>query len=103
VSLWNVEVELAGDRGTLRAASESGYHGTPPTAATVRTIATLDLRGITPQRSADGTTLTWPAIPATVAPGGEELVAAFVPNPNRPSMGDTKALDPLTIVARVTG
>jgi len=103
VSIWNAEIDLDGDRGALRAASESGYHGTPPVPAAVRTIATLDLRGILPLRSADGRTLTWPAIPASIAPGGQELVAAFADRPDRTPLGDTRALAPVTIVARVAG
>jgi hypothetical protein len=98
-----MEVDLAGDRGTLRAASESGFHGTAPVPPAVRTVATLDLRGVAAERSPDDTTLTWNAVPATIAPGGEELVAAFTSSPDRPSMGDTRALDPVTIVARVGG
>lgn len=101
VSLSDIEVELDGDHGTLRATSESGYHGTPPVASAPRTIATLDVRGIAPQASADGRTLTWPPIPATIAPGGAELVAAFADRPDRPALGDRTALDPLTIAARL--
>lgn len=96
VTLGNVAIAFAGTTGTLTATSESGYHNTPVVAMATRTIATLDLSA-SPTASADGTTLTWTAVPAAVAPGGSELVAAFQDAPGRPSLGDVHALDPVTI------
>lgn len=101
VTLWNVSVRLDGDTGTIDAPSDSGFHGSPPLAPAVRRIATLDLAGVTPQVGADGRTLTWPAVPATIAPGGAELVAGFVDAPGHPSLGDVRAIDPMTIVAEL--
>jgi hypothetical protein len=101
VTLWNVSVRLDGASGTIAAASDSGYHGAPPLAAAVRTIATLRLTDVAPQLGADRRTVTWTAVPATVAPGGEELVAPFVDQPGRPSLGDTRQIDPITIVAQL--
>jgi hypothetical protein len=96
VTLGNVGIAFTGTTGTLTATSESGYHNTPVVAMAARTIATLDL-STPPIAAADGSTLTWTAAPATIAPGGEELVAAFQDAPGRPSLGDVKALDPVTI------
>jgi hypothetical protein len=96
VTLGNVAIALDGTRGVLTATSESGYHGTAVVAMAPRTIATLDLSAA-PTASADGSTLTWTAAPATIAPGGEELVAAFQDAPGRPSLGNVRALDPVTI------
>jgi hypothetical protein len=102
VTLGNVAIVLRGSRGTLTASSESGYHGTPVVALTTRTIATVDL-STPPTASPDGNTLTWTAAPATIAPGGEQLVAAFQDAPGRPSLGDVKALDPVTITVQLAG
>jgi hypothetical protein len=96
VTLGNVAIAFAGTRATVTATSESGYHATPVVAMAVRTIATLDV-STPPTASADGSTLTWTAAPATIASGGEELVAAFRDAPGRPSLGDVRALDPVTI------
>ncbi len=101
VTLGNVAIDLDGDRAILRASSESGYHGTPVVPMAERTIATLSLTGITPTASADGRTHTWTAIPAALAPGGEELVAAFKDAPGRPSLGDVRTLDPVTITVQL--
>jgi hypothetical protein len=96
VTLGNVGIAFSGATGTLTATSESGYHNTPVVAMAARTIATLDL-STPPTASGDGSTLTWSAVPATVAAGGEELVAAFQDAPGRPSLGNVKALDPVAI------
>ncbi len=99
VKLEDVRVTLDGDRGTITARSDSGYHGVAPAPVAERTIATLDLTGVAPAAGPDGT-LTWSAIPATIAAGGEELVASFRESPGRPSLGDVRALDPVTISVR---
>jgi hypothetical protein len=96
VTLGNVGITFNGTTGTLTATSESGYHDTQVVAMGTRTIATLDL-STPPVASADGKTLTWTAIPATIAPGGDELVQNFKDSPGRPSLGDVHQIDPVTI------
>jgi hypothetical protein len=96
VTLGNVGITFNGTTGTLTATSESGYHDTPVVAMGTRTIATLDL-STPPVASADGKTLTWTAVPATIAPGGDELVQNFKDSPGRPSLGDVHEIDPVTI------
>ncbi|HEX7278225.1 MAG TPA: HtaA domain-containing protein [Solirubrobacterales bacterium] len=65
----------------------------PPASFADVTFATLDLSGVTPTYSADGKTITWSAIPATLTAAGS---AAFVPS--RYPAG--QALDPVTITVR---
>jgi hypothetical protein len=100
VTLGNVAVRFDGATGTLTATSESGFHDTPVVAMASRTIATLDL-STPPTASADGSTLTWTAIPATIAAGGQELVQSFRDAPGRPSLGDVREIDPVTITLQL--
>lgn len=93
VRLANTRIDLTGNSGQLSATSDAGYHDMPPVPAAVRTIATL-----APGAPAgDATTLTWTAIPATIAPGGDELVASFKDTPGRPSLGDVRQIDAVSI------
>lgn len=93
VRLADTRVDLAGGGGSISALSDAGFHDTPPVAAAMRTIATLAPGAPT----LDGTTLTWTAIPAQIAAGGQELVQSFTPTPGRPSLGDLQLVDPVTI------
>jgi hypothetical protein len=97
VRLADTRIDLTAGGGRLSAASDSGYHDTPPVAPAVRTIATL-----APGAPAtDGATLTWTAIPAQIAPGGEELVQHFKDTPGRPPLGDVRQIDPVTISVKL--
>lgn len=95
VTLRDVTVNLDGADGTIEAVSDSGFHGSAPVAQAKRTIATLRVG----EPTVSGSTYTWTAVPATVAPGGIELVSEFKDMPGRPPLGDVRALDPVTITA----
>jgi hypothetical protein len=93
VRLADARVDLAGSSGSISAMSDAGYHETPPVPAAVRTVATL-----TPSAPVlDGSTLTWTAIPAQIAAGGQELVQHFKDTPGRPPLGDLRQVDPVTV------
>jgi hypothetical protein len=93
VGLADTRIDLSGAVGQISATSDSGYHDTPPVLPAARTIATLAPGAPT----TDATTLTWTAIPAAIAPGGQELVQHFHDTPGRPSLGDVRQIDPVTI------
>lgn len=97
VQLANTRIDLAGSSGQLTATSDSGYHATPAVPVAVRTIATL-APGVP---AANGSTLTWMAIPAQIAAGGEELVQSFKDSPGRQPLGDVRQVDPVTITVQL--
>jgi hypothetical protein len=97
VRLANTRIDLAGGRGQISATSDSGYHDTPPVPVAVRTIATLAPGAPT----TDGATLAWTDIPATIAGGGAELLANFKDTPGRPSLGDVRQIDPVSVCVQL--
>jgi len=99
VRLAGTRIDLTATGGTVAADSDSGYHDTPPVPPAPRTIATLSPGAPV----TDGATLTWTAIPAQIASGGAELVQFFKDAPGRPSLGDVREIDPLTISVQLGG
>jgi len=93
VRLADTRIDLTGATGSISADSDAGYHEHPPIPPAIRTIATL----VPGAPVADGATLTWTNIPATIAAGGRELVQYFKETPGRPTLGDLSQIDPVSI------
>ncbi|MGV3711482.1 HtaA domain-containing protein [Pseudolysinimonas sp.] len=100
VYLNNPTISISGSTGTISAQSAGSSHELNPelpmAGLATRTIATLDLSGMTPTE-VDGT-LTWPAVPVAIAAGGTEILASYA---SADDLSATKravgsALDPIT-------
>jgi hypothetical protein len=100
VYLNNPTISISGSTGTISAQSAGSSHELNPelpmAGLATRTIATLDLSGMTPTE-VDGT-LTWTAVPVAIAAGGTEILASYA---SADDLSATKravgsALDPIT-------
>ena len=99
----NPTVTISGTTGTISGQTAGDSHSTnpelPKAALANRTVATLDLAGVTPTVNAEGTLITFAAVPTAITAEGAATLATFV------SAGDAaagkraagSALDPLTI------
>jgi len=104
-----IEIKLADLEVTIDGASSSivvgdysydidkfngmGCDDQPAVLAPGTKLATLDVSGISPTYSADGKTVTWTAIPATLTAAGSV--------PFSPTYKEGQPLDPITITANV--
>ncbi|WP_354024713.1 HtaA domain-containing protein [Conyzicola nivalis] len=99
----NPVVTITGDTGTIAGQTAGDSHSTNPELPKAplanRTVATLDLSGVTPTVNAEGTLITLASVPTAITAEGAATLATFG------STGDAaagkrvvgSALDPLTI------
>ncbi|GAB2467350.1 hypothetical protein GCM10027029_32190 [Conyzicola lurida] len=103
----NPVVTLAGDTGTVSGLTAGDSHSINPELPTAalaqRTVANLDLTGMTPVVSSDGSSITLTAVPATITEAGAATLANYgsASDAAATKRAVGSALDPVTITLAV--